>query len=253
MRGWDSCARSARTCVAEDAAVPRLLRAAGALRPGHSASPVRDGGGIVPPLHDLLQGGGGQRRRIAAVSLEVRSAPPGSGKHLSASWRPDPIRRDTSGSDRSGSSAGATSVMTTGRNNAPSGSTSATHPTASHCGPSPLTIGSTSSETSLPTLWRSIRRQPSSGCLLALPPIGVPTSVPTCLHRGVVPAGYLYPFTALWGQFLDRYGEIKPGLSEPFSRSVANAETLDDLNAACPYEVLATTGSLTEFRRRYGV
>lgn len=69
----------------------------------------------------------------------------------------------------------------------------------------------------------------------------------------LAPVGYLHPFTALWGQFLDRFGELKPALSEPFIRIMSTAETLDQLNAAFLVPVLATTGSFREFRRHYDV
>lgn len=78
-----------------------------------------------------------------------------------------------------------------------------------------------------------------------------PRLFPPAYIDSLVPIGYLYPFTALWGQFLDRFGEVKPALAEAFHRAMAHATTLDRLNSAFPLQVLATTGSLADFRRHY--
>ncbi len=73
-----------------------------------------------------------------------------------------------------------------------------------------------------------------------------PTSI-----AALAPIGYLYPFTALWGQFLDRFGQVKPAIGESFLRQVFTAGTLDQLNAAFPIQVLGATSAFDEFRRHY--
>jgi hypothetical protein len=65
--------------------------------------------------------------------------------------------------------------------------------------------------------------------------------------------GHLHQFPALWGQFLDRHGNVKDSLGQSFRRGIALATTPKELNDCFPYDVLAATGDIRDFYTTYGV
>jgi hypothetical protein len=72
---------------------------------------------------------------------------------------------------------------------------------------------------------------------------------PSEFIAGMSPVGYLYQFAALWGQFLDRRGNVKEHLSARFIADIGVARTLHELNAAFPNDVLGTTCPIDIFYR----
>jgi hypothetical protein len=65
--------------------------------------------------------------------------------------------------------------------------------------------------------------------------------------------GYLHQFTALWGQFLDRFGVVKPQLGDAFTTAVAAAKSMDELNGCFTHDVLATTCDIGVFYAEFGI
>jgi hypothetical protein len=59
--------------------------------------------------------------------------------------------------------------------------------------------------------------------------------------------GHPHQFAALWAQFLDRRGIVKPSLAGPFLAKVASATTMAELDEAFPFDVLAATSDLGVF------
>jgi hypothetical protein len=61
-----------------------------------------------------------------------------------------------------------------------------------------------------------------------------------------------FQYMALWGQFLDHAGELKPTLARPFLDGVARARTIEELAAAVPrpvYEVECAVSHFYDFYR----
>jgi len=65
--------------------------------------------------------------------------------------------------------------------------------------------------------------------------------------------GYPHQFAALWAQFIDRYGVVKPALATPFVSAIETATTTAELDAAFPLDVLATTSEVGVFYDYFGV
>jgi len=65
--------------------------------------------------------------------------------------------------------------------------------------------------------------------------------------------GYPHQFAALWGQFLDRRGVVKPELVTPFLDAIAKARTMREFDTAFPHDVLATTAPIDVFYDYFGV
>lgn len=59
--------------------------------------------------------------------------------------------------------------------------------------------------------------------------------------------------TALWGQFLDSAGEVKPDLATKFISSIRQAQSLPELLASFPYSMLEPEGKTSDFYRFYHV
>jgi hypothetical protein len=57
----------------------------------------------------------------------------------------------------------------------------------------------------------------------------------------------------LWGQFLDRHGEIKEGMTRPFRERLERQSGLDGLDRCFPLQVLSAEASVLEFYDFYGV
>jgi hypothetical protein len=70
---------------------------------------------------------------------------------------------------------------------------------------------------------------------------------------GTSPVGYLHQFAALWGQFLDRRGDVKEHMHARFIADIGVARTLDELNSAFPHDVQATTCPIDIFYRHFGI
>lgn len=76
---------------------------------------------------------------------------------------------------------------------------------------------------------------------------------PDAYVRGLHSAGQLHQFAALWGQFLDRFGVVKPHLRDEFLSRVSDATSMQELNACFPHDVLATSCHVRHFYRHYGI
>jgi hypothetical protein len=57
----------------------------------------------------------------------------------------------------------------------------------------------------------------------------------------------------LWGQFLDRYGEIKKSMTRPFLERLERQSSVDSLDQCFPFQVLSVEASVTEFYDFYGI
>ena len=51
----------------------------------------------------------------------------------------------------------------------------------------------------------------------------------------------------LWGQFLDRSGEIKESMTRQFLERLEGQASLDSLNQCFPFQVLRVEASVSEF------
>ena len=63
--------------------------------------------------------------------------------------------------------------------------------------------------------------------------------------------GHPHQFAALWCQFVDRLGVVKPALAQPFVTALDGATNLQQLNAAFPLDVLAATAPVGVFYEHY--
>ena len=57
----------------------------------------------------------------------------------------------------------------------------------------------------------------------------------------------------LWGQFLDRYGEVKENMARPFLERLACQSSLDGVGECFPFPVLSVEASVREFYDFYGI
>jgi hypothetical protein len=57
----------------------------------------------------------------------------------------------------------------------------------------------------------------------------------------------------LWGQFLDRHGEVKERLASEFLDRLGRLESLDKLDGCFPFQVLTVEAPVREFYAFYGV
>ncbi|MGH9278882.1 MAG: hypothetical protein ACRD12_12360 [Acidimicrobiales bacterium] len=65
--------------------------------------------------------------------------------------------------------------------------------------------------------------------------------------------GYPHQFAALWAQFIDRHGVVKPGIAAAFLEAVETASTRSELDQAFPLDVLAATSEITAFYDYFAV
>jgi hypothetical protein len=81
-------------------------------------------------------------------------------------------------------------------------------------------------------------------------------------YRRLFPASYLatahvidhrFQHMPLWGQFLDRYGEIKKSMMRQFLERLERQSSLDSLAQCFPFQVLSVEASVTEFYDLYRI
>ncbi len=81
-------------------------------------------------------------------------------------------------------------------------------------------------------------------------------------YRRLFPASYLasahalggrFQHLPLWGQFVDRYGEIKESASHRFLERLDRQSSLDDLDQCFPFQAIGVQASALEFYKFYGV
>jgi hypothetical protein len=81
-------------------------------------------------------------------------------------------------------------------------------------------------------------------------------------YRRLFPVSYLatahvidhrFQHMPLWGQFLDRHGEIKKTLTSPFLERLERQSSLDSLDQCFPFQVLSVEASVREFYDFYGI
>jgi hypothetical protein len=81
-------------------------------------------------------------------------------------------------------------------------------------------------------------------------------------YRRLFPASYLgtarvlagrFQHMPLWGQFLDRHGDIKESITGPFLERLARQSSVDGLGQCFPFQVLSVEASATEFYDFYGI
>lgn len=66
-------------------------------------------------------------------------------------------------------------------------------------------------------------------------------------------AGHRFQRMPLWGQFLDRYGEIKESTTRPFLERLERQSSWDRLDQCFPFQVLSVEASVLEFYGFYGI
>jgi hypothetical protein len=76
---------------------------------------------------------------------------------------------------------------------------------------------------------------------------------PPAYVRTAVPVAPALQFMSLWGQFLDRHGEVRPGPTTTFLDRIATATTLDALMRSFPLPVRAPRCSIEHFYAFYGL
>ncbi|MBO0885797.1 MAG: hypothetical protein J2O38_00260 [Acidimicrobiales bacterium] len=64
--------------------------------------------------------------------------------------------------------------------------------------------------------------------------------------------GYPHQFAALWAQFIDAHGVVKPAMEAPFLAAIEQARTLSELDEAFPLDVLAATSEIAVFYDHFG-
>ena len=81
-------------------------------------------------------------------------------------------------------------------------------------------------------------------------------------YRRLFPAPYLetahvlghrFQHMPLWGQFLNRYGEIKESMTRRFLERLERQSRVDSLDQCFPFQVLAVEASVREFYDFYGI
>jgi hypothetical protein len=81
-------------------------------------------------------------------------------------------------------------------------------------------------------------------------------------YRRLFPAPYLatarvlghrYQHLPLWGQFLDRHGEIRASMARQFLEHVEHQGSVDGLEQCFPFQVLAVTAAPREFYEFYRI
>lgn len=70
---------------------------------------------------------------------------------------------------------------------------------------------------------------------------------------GLTSVGYPHRFAALWAQFIDRHGVVKPVIAASFLAAIETARTPSQLDEAFPFDVLAATTEIDVFYDYFGV
>ncbi len=65
--------------------------------------------------------------------------------------------------------------------------------------------------------------------------------------------GHRFQRMPLWGQFLDRHGQIKESLTRYFLERLERQSSLDSLDQCFPFQVLSVKASVLEFYDFYGI
>lgn len=81
-------------------------------------------------------------------------------------------------------------------------------------------------------------------------------------YRRLFPAAYVatarvigrrFQRMPLWGQFLDRHGEVKESMARPFLERLEHRSSLDRLEECFPLQVLSVEAPVREFYEFYGI
>jgi hypothetical protein len=80
-------------------------------------------------------------------------------------------------------------------------------------------------------------------------------------YRRLFPISYLatahvihrFQNMPLWGQFLDRYGQVKENMTRPFLERLEYQASLDSVGECFPFQVLSVQASVREFYDFYGI
>ncbi|MGI8794000.1 MAG: hypothetical protein ACR2H3_12655 [Acidimicrobiales bacterium] len=76
---------------------------------------------------------------------------------------------------------------------------------------------------------------------------------PPSYVRDLTSVGKPHQFAALWAQFIDRHGVVKPAMAATFLGVVETASTTSELDRAFPLDVLAATSGIDAFYDHYAV
>lgn len=81
-------------------------------------------------------------------------------------------------------------------------------------------------------------------------------------YRRLFPASYVasarvmpgrFQRMPLWGQFVNRRGEVRASMARPFVESLARQSRLEDLGQCFPFQVLAVDAPVRDFYAFYGI
>ena len=81
-------------------------------------------------------------------------------------------------------------------------------------------------------------------------------------YRRLFPVSYLataqvidhrFQHMPLWGQFLDRYGEVRESVTRPFLERLERQSSLDTLDQCFPLQVLTLEAPASVFYEFYGI
>jgi hypothetical protein len=81
-------------------------------------------------------------------------------------------------------------------------------------------------------------------------------------YRRLFPASYLatahvighrFQYMPLWGQFVNRHGEIKESMTRQLLDRLERQSSLDGLDQCFPFQVIALEASVLDFYEFYGV
>lgn len=76
---------------------------------------------------------------------------------------------------------------------------------------------------------------------------------PPSFIAGLVSVGYPHQFAALWCQFIDKHGVVKPWLEKPFLAAIGTATSLAQLDGAFPLDTLGTAAPIEVFYDHFDV
>ena len=80
-----------------------------------------------------------------------------------------------------------------------------------------------------------------------------PFLFPPSFVSGRTSVGYPHQFAALWGQFIDRHGVVKPAMAAAFLDAIEMACTPSELDEAFSLDVLAAASEIDVFYDYFGV
>ena len=76
---------------------------------------------------------------------------------------------------------------------------------------------------------------------------------PPAYGASAAPVGRAWQRMPLWGQFLDRYGHVRPAPAAVFLRRLETLQSMDDADGCFPLQALAVQATAQDFYRHFGL